>query len=46
MKLTHDGREINDNGIDYGDGSVMIQYKDTGDVAIVRKSEIKRENND
>lgn len=42
--LTHDGREINDNAVDYGDGMVMVSYKDTGDVAIIRKSDIKVEN--
>lgn len=41
--LTHGGREIEDNGIDYGDGSVMIRYKDDGDVVIVPKLDIKVE---
>jgi hypothetical protein len=43
MKLYHDGREINDNAVDYGDGTVMIQYKDDNEVAIINKSEIKTE---
>lgn len=42
-KLTHKGREIEDNAVDYGDGTVMIGYKDNGDIAIVPKSEIKAE---
>jgi len=42
MKLEHDGREIYSNAVDYGDGSVMIQYVDNDEVTIVAKSEIKQ----
>lgn len=43
MKLTHKGREIYPDAVDYGAGTVMVMYKDAGDnpnVAIVSKSEI------
>jgi hypothetical protein len=45
MKVYHkdkdgDLREVNDNSVDYGDGNVMIQYKDDNEVAIVSKSEL------
>lgn len=40
-KLYHKGREIDNVGIDYGDGNVMVCYTDTGDVDIVPKSEIE-----
>lgn len=43
MKLIHKGREIEHNAVDYGDGTVMVQYKDDQSVAIVRKEEIKSE---
>jgi hypothetical protein len=33
-------REIARNAVDYGDGTVMIQYLDNDDVAIVPKDEI------
>lgn len=33
-------REIDNNAVDYQDGTVMIQYLDTQDVAIVPKDEI------
>jgi hypothetical protein len=46
MLLFHKDREIRNNAIDYGDGTVMIQYKDNDDVAIVPKSEIKRQEAD
>jgi hypothetical protein len=39
----HKGREVENNAVDYGDGTVMIQYKDNGDIAIVPKSEITQE---
>jgi hypothetical protein len=45
FKVVHkaqDGREreIARNAVDYGDGTVMVQYLDTDDVAIVNKDEI------
>jgi hypothetical protein len=42
MHKAQDGttREINNNAVDYGDGTVMIQYLDNDDVAIVSKEEI------
>lgn len=43
MKLVHNGREIENNSVDYGDGTVMVQYKDDSSVAIIRKEEIKSE---
>lgn len=39
IKLMHNGREINDDAVNYGN-EAMIQYKDTGETAIVLKSEI------
>jgi hypothetical protein len=33
-------REVDSNAIDYGDGTVMVGYVDTGDIAIVLKSEL------
>jgi hypothetical protein len=33
-------REINNNAVDYGDGTVMVQYLDNDQVAIVPKEEI------
>lgn len=42
--LTHDGREIENDAVDYRDGiHVMIRYTDTDEIAIIRKSEIKSE---
>jgi len=46
MKILHKGREVEDNAVDYGDGTVMIQYKDDGDIAIIRKSELTTEGED
>lgn len=43
MKLTHDSREIEDNVINYGDGQVMIRYKDTGDLKVIPRAEIEME---
>lgn len=39
-RFLHDGREILDNAIDYGDGDVMICYADNDECRIVKKSEI------
>jgi hypothetical protein len=33
-------REIARNAVDYGDGTVMVQYLDNDDVAIIPKEEI------
>jgi hypothetical protein len=43
MKITHDGREIEKDAIDYGDGNVMVRYKDNGEIKVVTKKEIKQE---
>lgn len=45
MKVYHAGgdgtrREVNGNGVDYGDGTVMIEYADTGEIAIVPRAEL------
>ena len=40
----HNNREIESDAVNYGDGNVMIRYKDTGEIAIVPKSEIKTQN--
>jgi hypothetical protein len=34
-------REISNNALDYGDGTVMIEYKDDKEIAIVLKSELE-----
>lgn len=39
--LFHNGREIDPSAIDYGDGSVMVSYVDTGEVVVIEKSEIE-----
>jgi hypothetical protein len=45
MKLVyHNDREIESDAVDYGDGNVMIRYKDTGEITIVPKNEIKTQN--
>jgi hypothetical protein len=41
MKLTYKGREIEDNAVDYGDGTVMICFKDDGDVTLALKKDIE-----
>lgn len=34
-------REVESNAVDYGDGTVMVQYVDDNDVAIVPKAELE-----
>lgn len=45
MRIVHvkDGveREVESNAVDYGDGTVMVQYVDDDDVAIVPKAELE-----
>jgi hypothetical protein len=40
-KILHKGREVEDNAVDYGDGTIMISYKDNGDIAIIPKAELE-----
>jgi hypothetical protein len=44
MKVYHvtqdEKREVNNNAVDYGDGTIMVQYLDDNQVAIVPKSEL------
>jgi hypothetical protein len=35
-------REVDSNAVDYGDGTVMVQYLDNGDIGIVPKDELVR----
>lgn len=43
VKIYHGSREIEPSAVEYEDGSVMVQYTGTDEVAIVSKKEISLE---
>jgi hypothetical protein len=42
ISLYHEGRELSPHALDQDDGTFLIQYADTGDMAVVPAGEIEQ----